>query len=291
MRSFDVNATRACMAGRTFYVIGNSIPRQTAFGLLDMLGANTTSGNQQKRLCPKIAHDWGASCSSEIADVKIRYLYLNWVDGFDYGDRGGFPYHYHKKINSTVNTPYFYYPDHGLHIQTGDDSCRNKRVRTCLENFFINSTEKDVLVFSFGMAYVPIHPPENSNQRQFRLWTWEEEQNSNISTLNTRLWLTASAVNFYRHLSVTFKGSMFRMTMSPVRDFDKNVYIRYDSKVLKKIDDIVAEFMQPGSEQVPLYTIDQWAINETRLHLYEDSMHFNGNLPYATLHQVLNEIC
>jgi hypothetical protein len=39
------------------------------------------------------------------------------------------------------------------------------------------------------------------------------------------------------------------------------------------------------------YTIDQWAINEGRDHLYNDHIHYSGKLTHATLFQVLNMIC
>jgi len=37
-RPFDKDATIKCMKGRTLYTMGNSIGRQYAFGLIDMLG-------------------------------------------------------------------------------------------------------------------------------------------------------------------------------------------------------------------------------------------------------------
>ena len=41
-QAFDVKATQKCMSGRTLYVIGNSVPRQSAFGMVEMLGGGST---------------------------------------------------------------------------------------------------------------------------------------------------------------------------------------------------------------------------------------------------------
>ena len=65
------------------------------------------------------------------------------------------------------------------------------------------------------------------------------------------------------------------------------------SERFRKLDDIFWEVFQPNSEPEDQmwYTIDQWAINKGRNHLYNDDIHFVGPLNSATVHQVLNMLC
>lgn len=81
---FDMNQTIQCMQGRTFYVIGISTARQFAFQLVEMLGGANVPRLEQKELCPKQDNTWGSSCHNEFAGVKIRYLFMHYMDGFNY---------------------------------------------------------------------------------------------------------------------------------------------------------------------------------------------------------------
>ncbi len=45
---FDGVATHKCMANRTLYVIGNSVGRQNAFGLIEILGGGSVKRENQR---------------------------------------------------------------------------------------------------------------------------------------------------------------------------------------------------------------------------------------------------
>lgn len=237
VQSFGTNAARDCMRNRTFYVIGNSVPRQAAYGMLNLLGHRRVTRSTQKEECPSVAIDWGALCHREYFGVKIRYLYLAWVDGYDYSSRGGFPFHRRSApANDTAtatggtdrtalnSTAYYFYPDNGLQIQKGDDSCHGNdlTVQECLRLFFLNATSSDVLLFSFGMTYVPIKPNNNKHQRgmSHTLWTWAEEEESALASINTKKWLASSTAGFRGHINRNFPGTVFRMTLAPVHNLD-----------------------------------------------------------------------
>ena len=101
--SFNSNQTQECMQGRTLYVIGNSVPRQFAFGLMEMLGGSEVKREQQRDLCPKLAVVWGDSCHQEFKSVKFRYLYLIFFDGLNYTTRGGFQFSHNVTNSTTTN--------------------------------------------------------------------------------------------------------------------------------------------------------------------------------------------
>ena len=81
---FNITSTISCLKNRTIYVIGNSVPRQFAFGLIDMLGGGSVKREGQRDFCPKHETFWGDSCHKEFAGVKIRYLFLLFYDGLHY---------------------------------------------------------------------------------------------------------------------------------------------------------------------------------------------------------------
>jgi len=97
---FDTNATQKCMAGRTLYVMGNSVGRQSAFGMVELLGGANVKREDQRDMCPKHETTWDDSCHQEFANVKIRYLFMQFVDGFNYTDRNGAPF-WKKRITTT----------------------------------------------------------------------------------------------------------------------------------------------------------------------------------------------
>jgi hypothetical protein len=84
IQAFDVEDTKKCMSGRTLYVIGNSVARQSAFELISMLGGADVKRENQRDACPKHETFWGDSCHNEFAGVKIRYLFIQYMDGFYY---------------------------------------------------------------------------------------------------------------------------------------------------------------------------------------------------------------
>lgn len=93
---FDHKKTIDCMKGRTLYTMGNSIGRQAAFGMVDMLGGGMVKREDQRDECPKHETTWGDSCHHEFAGVKIKYLFIQFMDGFDYTNRRGAPFIKHR---------------------------------------------------------------------------------------------------------------------------------------------------------------------------------------------------
>lgn len=285
------------MTGRTLYVIGNSVARQNAFNMIEMLGGNPTKREDQRDQCPKNEGTWDDSCHNEMAGVKIRYLFLQFLDGFYYDDRGGFPFFRYQKTSSdgsigwetgriayngtsadgrTVRK-YFKDPKEGGADPKAEiwaeDNCINHDVRSCLARFFAGSTERDVLTFTLGMTY-DLRPTG-------------EEPTTNPG-IDHAAWLTASAAAFKGHIAATFKGQVFRATMA---EFNSNGYVASRTPILGRVNNLLQDIWKPGSEDLPWYTIDQWPINKNRHYLYNDHVHFNGILTFALLHQVLNELC
>ncbi len=83
-RIFDQNSTLHCMKGRTLYVIGNSIARQQAFALLELIGGTAVNRQGQRDMCPKHETFWGDSCHSDFNGVKFKYLFMQFLDGYNY---------------------------------------------------------------------------------------------------------------------------------------------------------------------------------------------------------------
>ena len=71
VKMFDEGETTDCLGGKTIYVMGNSVARQTAYGIYEMLGGDEISRSEQKAECPKDGISWGSSCSKNIKNVNI----------------------------------------------------------------------------------------------------------------------------------------------------------------------------------------------------------------------------
>ena len=281
VRIFDESATTKCMQNRTLYVIGNSVARQSAFGLVDMLGGGNVKREGQRDMCPKHETTWGDSCHKEFGGVKIRYLFLTYIDGFYYGpnpksegqiDRGGFPFLLDTYFNKSKTKALPPEPNavrieygHNEDIFWAEDNCINKNVRSCLREFFSDSKQEDVLMFTIGMAYA---------------------QNSGIIDVDS--WARSSTAAFRSHIDSTFKGKVFRVTLAPY-----GPKMSYASPSLKHMNNIIWDLTRPGSEERDemWYTIDQWEINTDRGNLYNDHVHYVGPLTIATLTQMLNVVC
>lgn len=297
-QAFDVEDTRKCMQGRTLYVIGNSVARQNAFNMVELLGGNRVKREDQRDQCPKHETTWDDSCHSEIAGVKIKYLFMQFIDGFYYHDRGGFPFFRYQQTTADGKTEWVtgrlidptasatagetkYFADaksagadQGGNAQYwADDNCINHDTQSCLAKFFAGSTSRDLLMFTSGMSY------------EVRAVGEEPKHSPGV---DHRAWLTASATAFRAHLGATFKGQVFRATMA---EFNKNNYMAPITPQLGRANNLLDDIWRMGSEDLPWYTIDQWPINKNRHYLYDDHVHFNGPLTHALLHQVLNELC
>ena len=265
---FDEESTQRCMSGRTVYTIGNSVARQMLFGLVQMLGGEYVKRSDQRDLCPKHETTWSDSCHEEYANVKLKYLFIQFIDGFNYTDRGGFPYIKNKSnFTKLPSSPQETAEINGENLKFWiDDNCINYAMKSCLQNFFHNATKNDILIFSAGMSYA---------------FEWE---NSNIDFEN---WLRKSASMFHEYIKAIFPGKVFRFTNSQTRD---TISVKFSDRTpfLKAVDEVLWDVWKDEKEW---YTISQWAINEGRDHLYNDHVHWNGPLTFATLHQVLNTIC
>lgn len=86
-KAFSVDETIDCMKGRTIYAMGNSVPRQMIFGMLELVGGTKVNREGQRDACPKHETFWGDSCHNEFAGVKFRYLFLQFMDGYHYASK------------------------------------------------------------------------------------------------------------------------------------------------------------------------------------------------------------
>ena len=292
---FGKAATIKCLKGRTMYFIGNSVGRQGAFGTVEMLGGAEVKRENQRDACPKHETTWDDSCHREFEGVKIRYLFLQFMDGFNYSDRHGFPYYRWRGASNEWQTgrlpvgmnvsghtvgghghsPAEYPGDQEYWV---DDNCILHDTRECLGRFFNGSSADDVLVFTLGMSY-PLHSVAEEQAAAYR----------NVS-VDSRAWLLASAASFRAHVAATFKGQVFHTSLAQL---SPNGRIKHLTPQMHNTNEALwrSGVWAPGSEPAPWYHIDQWAINAGREHLYQDHVHFNGLLTHAMLHQVLNELC
>jgi hypothetical protein len=170
-QAFNPKEAEKCLANRTVYAIGNSIARQALFNLIQLLDGEAVSRKEQKAQCSGTP-DTHWNCAQEYAGVQFRYLFINYMDGADFSDRGGFPYFRYKKDpsndtswvtgrierpDSTPDHPRYYNNPEELEplifdAVSGATSCVGD-IETCMRNFFAGSTERDILLFTEGMAY------------------------------------------------------------------------------------------------------------------------------------------
>jgi|SaaInlStandDraft_5_1057022.scaffolds.fasta_scaffold97119_1 hypothetical protein len=92
-QAFGPEETKKCMKGRTLYSMGNSIGRQAPFGMVELLGGASVKRENQRDMCPKHETTWDDSCHQDFADVKLKYLFMQFMDGFNYETRNGFPFY------------------------------------------------------------------------------------------------------------------------------------------------------------------------------------------------------
>lgn len=268
---FDEASSQRCLKNRTVYVMGNSIARQFLFNTVEILGGEAVDREDQKRYCPKIETNWDSnSCHKEYKDVRFKFLFFRYMDGFFYKDRGGFPFL--TKVD-TYNTAPNKLPLHpndvtppANHILA--DNCIHEDTKTCLKNFFHDAKKDDILLFSLGFGYC--------------------EQASD--SIDYEAWLRASASAFRSNLQEVFPGVVFRINNPQVHSFRNFPHI---DACLRKVDRHLWEIWHPSTfpEDRAWYHIDQYNINKGRPALYNDGLHFIGNLSRATIQQVLNQLC
>jgi hypothetical protein len=296
-QAFDHEDTKKCLAGRTLYVIGNSVARQTAFNVIEMLGGNPVQREDQRDMCPKHETTWGDSCHSEFAGLKVRYLFLQFGDGMYYNDRQGFPFFRFQEKDSSGKMVWktgkisyianntetgqaerkFYNSPKDLNADYANplweyDNCISQSTRSCLATFFEGAKEKDLLMFALGMSYY--------------LGAAASLEPTQAVGIDYRRWLLSSAAAFKSHIAATFPGQVFRATLAEMKS-DSTLSYSFG-----RVNNLVNEIWgTPSAEGKPWYTIDQWAINHGRPELYNDHIHFNGPLTFATITQILNELC
>lgn len=257
--SFEKNSTAECLTGRTIYVLGISTARQFVFSLASLLGDDDVDRLHQKALC-KPNSFFAADCTRSIKGIKIKYRYFDFMDGFDYSERGGFPFLFKKnnthRFNDVNEASVFY----GGPI-IWKDLVRND-VRKSLNAFFNKSTTNDILIFKLGNIY-----------------------SSESEIIDFPAWLISSAKAFRNHVTATFKGEVVRVTMGQVhKDLETlNPLVNLTNYILTDV------WNQENSKE--WYTIDQWAINKGRESLYADRIHYGGLLTDATLQVFLNILC
>jgi hypothetical protein len=263
--------------------MGNSVGRQAAFGVVQMLGGELVKREGQRDMCPKHETTWDDSCHQDFAGVKVKYLFMSFIDGFNYTSRGGFPFFRYKENGRYktgrlpgMNTPNDLNPT----LYWAEDNCINYDTRSCFARFFNGSTENDVFIFSVGMTY--------------GLRLEQQELDDELSGkapdkyIDVRSWLISSMVNFRSHIDAVFRGHVFFQTLA---QFNKNGRTASSTPLMFETNRVMSNIWHLGSQPRNWHTIDQWAINEGRDHLYNDHVHFNGKLESAMLHQVLNSIC
>jgi hypothetical protein len=144
--AFEANSTQSCLDGRTIYIIGVSTARQFGFSTIAMMGGEEVSRQEQMLRCSKEANVKALSCRQSYNGVTVKDLFLNYLDGFDYSNRGGFTYFDHPESMKShhfanVNEARRYFKEDHL---APEDSCSYgsdafPSVHACLEKFFEGS--------------------------------------------------------------------------------------------------------------------------------------------------------
>jgi len=288
------------------YVIGNSVARQSLFNMVKLLGGDLIKRENQRDMCPKHETTWDDSCHQQIGDIRLKYLFLQFPDGYDYTDRNGFPYFKYKKnvvstdnstgegvnssgiaapsktksvwvtdrlINSRLSTSdktvYYNKPNDAPIADKlwDDDNCILHDTRSCFSRFFANSTSSDVLIFTLGMTFPVLADNE-----------WPHSS----PAIDFTAWLKDAATAFRGHLAATFKGQVFHNVLAETNKYRE---VAHMIPYLDRTNYLLRDIWRPNSEDLPWYTTDQWSINKNRHDLYDDHIHFNCPLTFAMLHQ------
>lgn len=319
-RPFGAAEVKKCMKGRTMYTMGNSIGRQYAYGLVDMLGGAQVKREDQRDNCPKHETTWDDSCHSEYEGVKVKYLFMQYMDGFNYGPktgRKGFPFYYaddemegaEAPKNTTTSNP-----NRKVSSRTHISEYNGKRLSRRKHASGDHAGKWGVTPSEFeGAGGVSFWESDscieqttrNCFKRFFKDSTKDDilvftlgmsyAHDKEVKTFDEKSWLKRSGINFKRHIEASFKGQVFWATMAPP---NMNGYMASYADSFATANSILwndagwsTNMQSTGSEDRPWYTIDTWAINEGRYQFYQDHLHFNGALTHALLTQVFNELC
>jgi hypothetical protein len=278
-RKFEERDAVQCLMNRTVYVMGNSIARQYMFNILELIGGATVQREGQKKLCPKHETKWDASCMEEFRGVKMRFLFFRYMDGFNYKDRGGFPF-IKGRLNNATET----LPDDADQVmpKTSHEKIDNcvyyvnthpgSSVEQCIQKFWNGATKDDILIFQLGFAFC------------------EQENSEHIDYM---AWLRHSAIAFKTNLLKNFPGTIFRINNAPVLDSWHD--FEGVPNCLKEADKHLFELWHHSklsrNDQLRWFNIDQYSMNEHHLNLYNDGVHFMGPLSAGTVQIALNAVC
>lgn len=275
-RLFNSSDALNCLSGRTVYIAGHSVTRQYGFTLLQLLGGDAIDRNAQKALCSKSMLDLKSACHRLFKDVTIKYLFLHYMDGFNYSTRGGFPYVFANASSGSSLLLNRSTPNEVRSMFAGEetgelyptDVCTPfDSVKDCYTYFFANSTKKDVFIFQLGGPYA-----------------------FSSKVIDVERWARESAKAFAANLRDTFKGQVVRVTTTPTH-FER----QHSSGIRKQLEETFWDVWKPqfgGSKSSAEWmTIDQYAINRGRKRFYNDAIHFAGPLADATIQQLLTMTC
>ena len=120
--------------------------------------------------------------------------------------------------------------------ETGPSSAASKRLGVMVVTLWVHKIEgrdrtcSTICGFQFS-SYSRTSGSMTLENELWRLW-FRVTRSLSSSMLRTKRWLIGLLLTFSCiYLDIYYcKGAMFRMTMSPVNNHDKNVYIRYDSE-------------------------------------------------------------
>ena len=167
-RSFNATQSEICLSGRTVYIMGISTARQYAYSIHSLLGAEDVDRRQQQARCPSGGGmSWGhGSCNENIKGVKIKYLYYQYLNGYN-NSGGGFE-HAVNGLTNFINANEVM--AHGLDKSLKDflSKCSKFRCKVnrlpagsdceqspslCIHNFLENATSSDILLFNGGHVF------------------------------------------------------------------------------------------------------------------------------------------
>ena len=276
-RLFDKCHCKNCFQGRHLYVLGVSTARELMFHMVELLGGPKVNRQEQKSLCP-YSQPW---CTLSEQGVNMTFAYFDYMDGFDYTGRGGFPFLFtktKKKYDKGNNAEEIACNDAEQCLKKGGEKIpwpegmQRPNPAIFLKNFFKESTKNDVLYMNLGLIYA-----------------------TRSKIVDFQSWLIDSAEKFKILLPKVFPGHVVWSTVPQLHQewSYQNIAIKEINHDLLRIwKENENESRNSGiSTTTQWHVIDQWAINYGRGYLYADRIHYPGNLTFAALQLLLNYIC
>lgn len=320
-----------CLGNRTIFALGTSIARQFPFEIARRLGAPEVSRNEQLHSCTHHSMNWDCINGTMGVNFRYRYAqYLDGFDyskrgGFTF-IRPTFQLHdsawdvaASKRKRKSVgfwtwetSTPrpspapvvtarptsevekqsvtYLHSiklnpkeiikcklpkgqlcsPQQAQKLPLPEDTCWRQTAYDGLKPFFVGAKSSDIFILTAGLHYA--------------LFRTED------TAVDYDAWLTESAINFQNAVNKLFPGRVFRVTLSAMRNNDNTM--SYESSYMYHTERLLSKVFQENNDPShPWFTIDQWSINKGREHLYNDHIHYIGNLTDATINNIVSELC